>query len=562
MSYFAVTVSLLANPNVIPLVKGQLSNQGLVGYWKFDKGSGTVAIDASGNNNNGSIQNHPVWVNGKSGLALSFNGFDSYVELPSNFIRSLSSVTISVWFKTTSYGVIIGDEDTEYPNNPTNTVPIIYIGTDGKLRGELWVGYVSPITSERAVNDGSWHNVVLVGDIDTQSLYLDGSIVGTLSGAINNLNMNINYVGTICWGSYDRGSWPASSGIWGFFNGVMDELQVYDLALAPNQFPYALNSSIANPKYDLKGIWQWNDIWLGVKYTHTVTISTFNTDGTFSGTGYNNNGPEKEDITGQIIGDTITFRWVTTSDVSNGVTLDGTGKVFSSSFMNGTGIQSDGYGSILWDATRIQNQLSTNTPFSSNQPIPSLTSSITTPPSSIPYNYSIIIVFLGLFLTVMAGVVIWRKIVTSRNGKENAKPLNGYTQQGQTFQEKEKEKAEHEREEQERQRAERERAEQQWRNEQQRRERAEQSEREQQRQREQRAQQDTQWNNSIDPYGILDVPRIAPQGEVKDRWRKLTKLYHPDRCKDKDPITQELYARKFDEINKAWEEIRKARGWN
>ena len=69
MSYFAVTVSLLANPNVIPLVKGQLSNQGLVGYWKFDKGSGTVAIDASGNNNNGSIQNHPVWVNGKSGLA-------------------------------------------------------------------------------------------------------------------------------------------------------------------------------------------------------------------------------------------------------------------------------------------------------------------------------------------------------------------------------------------------------------------------------------------------------------------------------------------------------------
>ena len=250
-----------------------------------------------------------------------------------------------------------------------------------------------------------------------------------------------------------------------YLNGTLDEVAIYNRALSDAEIRLhyldSSPSSTTSPQaYDLRGTWLWNDIWLGSKYQHTVTISTFNSDGTFSGTGYNNNGPEKEDVTGQIIGDAITFRWVTTSDVSNGVTLDGTGKVFSSSFMNGTGIQSDGYGSILWDATKIQNLPSTNTQSPSNQPTPSLTSSLTTPPSSIPSNYSIIIVFLGLFLTVIAGVVIWRKIVTNRNGKENAKPLNGYTQQRQTFQEKEKEKAEREREEQERQRAERERAEQ------------------------------------------------------------------------------------------------------
>jgi peptidoglycan/xylan/chitin deacetylase (PgdA/CDA1 family) len=39
-----------------------------------------------------------------------------------------------------------------------------------------------------------------------------------------------------------------------------------------------------------------------------------------------------------------------------GNTIDGTGTVLSSSYMSGTGFQSDGYGPISWDATRIQNQ--------------------------------------------------------------------------------------------------------------------------------------------------------------------------------------------------------------
>jgi hypothetical protein len=68
-------------------------------------------------------------------------------------------------------------------------------------------------------------------------------------------------------------------------------------------------------------------------------------------------------------------------------------------------------------------------------------------------------------------------------------------------------------------------------------------------------------SNAADPYEILEVPRIALYNEVKDAWRKLSLIYHPDRCKDKDPVTQKLYAKKFDEINKAWEEIRRLRGW-
>ena len=34
---------------------------GLVGYWKFDEGSGSIAYDSSGNNNNGTLYGDPVW---------------------------------------------------------------------------------------------------------------------------------------------------------------------------------------------------------------------------------------------------------------------------------------------------------------------------------------------------------------------------------------------------------------------------------------------------------------------------------------------------------------------
>jgi hypothetical protein len=37
---------------------------GLVGYWKLNEGSGTIAYDSSGNNNNGRLHGNPLWFTG------------------------------------------------------------------------------------------------------------------------------------------------------------------------------------------------------------------------------------------------------------------------------------------------------------------------------------------------------------------------------------------------------------------------------------------------------------------------------------------------------------------
>jgi hypothetical protein len=81
--------------------------QGLVGYWPFDEGSGTIAYDYSGNGNNGTLVNGPQWVDGKVGKALMFNNSGGRVEIPDNDLLSTHAVdstqeqTIVVWIKPT-----------------------------------------------------------------------------------------------------------------------------------------------------------------------------------------------------------------------------------------------------------------------------------------------------------------------------------------------------------------------------------------------------------------------------------------------------------------------------
>ncbi|MEU4674422.1 hypothetical protein AB0F91_42295 [Amycolatopsis sp. NPDC023774] len=50
-------------------------------------------------------------------------------------------------------------------------MPVLYIGTDGKLYGQFWTGTVAPIVSSGKVNGSALHSVTLVGQGNTQSMY-------------------------------------------------------------------------------------------------------------------------------------------------------------------------------------------------------------------------------------------------------------------------------------------------------------------------------------------------------------------------------------------------------
>ncbi|MHC4518899.1 MAG: LamG-like jellyroll fold domain-containing protein, partial [Planctomycetota bacterium] len=61
---------------------GRVVDPSLVGWWTFDEGAGTVAVDASGLDSHGDLVNGPVWRDdGRRNGCLFFDGADDYVRV-------------------------------------------------------------------------------------------------------------------------------------------------------------------------------------------------------------------------------------------------------------------------------------------------------------------------------------------------------------------------------------------------------------------------------------------------------------------------------------------------
>jgi hypothetical protein len=86
------------------------STTGLVGYWPFEEGSGTVTADASGNGATGNLQCNgtcngttllaPQWVSGKVGSwALDFPSSSGVSVSPA---YSTNTITMSLWYNANS----------------------------------------------------------------------------------------------------------------------------------------------------------------------------------------------------------------------------------------------------------------------------------------------------------------------------------------------------------------------------------------------------------------------------------------------------------------------------
>ena len=114
-----------------------------------------------------------------------FNGSSSYLALP-NALIGPGNQSVSLWFKTTATGGILLSSSADPVNDATtqNTFTTnLYVGDDGYLQGEFDYNDV-PIASSAPVNDGQWHNVVLAAGTSSQSMYLDGKLVGSVSGTV------------------------------------------------------------------------------------------------------------------------------------------------------------------------------------------------------------------------------------------------------------------------------------------------------------------------------------------------------------------------------------------
>ena len=225
--FFGVGIFLLAHGLTTGYVAAQLQN-GLVGYWSFDDGTGTIASDSSGNGNIGTLVNGPSWItSGEIAGALFFDGVDDYVSFTS---QAQSIISISAWvYAQASPGNVFPQiiDMPGYvlflaePSNPnSNPASLGFLSRRSDRDGE-WD------TPANSMAYNSWNHVAVVYDSSSTSnnadLYLNG-VKQTISKITSPQGTQTANEGAGIIGNRI----PLNRG----WEGLIDELRVYNRALS------------------------------------------------------------------------------------------------------------------------------------------------------------------------------------------------------------------------------------------------------------------------------------------------------------------------------------------
>jgi gliding motility-associated-like protein len=199
------------------------------------------ALDQTGADRDGTVVGTATYGSGASGQAICFSNnnvvrgttVQNYLTLPSDLIRGRgSNFTISLRFKTSTYGAILGYQNAAVGAARSEWVPILYVQSDGKLNANLWQGSVLNVTSTNRVDDGNWHKVEFSAAPGSITVYIDGVLAGTSTGTINHLAMSFNQLGAVT----TEGVWTGDPiDGWFGFNGCIDEFIIVDKSLTASQ---------------------------------------------------------------------------------------------------------------------------------------------------------------------------------------------------------------------------------------------------------------------------------------------------------------------------------------
>jgi hypothetical protein len=144
----------------------------------------------------------------------------------SAFTSAPATSTLRTWIRTTRTGVIVGCQSEEHAGLPSRRwLPMIYVGTTGRLYGQHWTSDSRVQVTDKTVTDGAWHHVVLIRDQNDQRLFVDGALIGESSAPIESDGLSKCQAGTGA-----TSLWPDGPRGWMPFNGEVDGL---DISLRP-----------------------------------------------------------------------------------------------------------------------------------------------------------------------------------------------------------------------------------------------------------------------------------------------------------------------------------------
>jgi hypothetical protein len=198
---------------------------GLVSWWPGDG----HARDIQGGND-GTLLGGATYAPGVVDQAFSFDGIDDSVEVPYDpSLNIRDEITLDAWImKTgpcTNNCFIVHKQDGDYPGTDFRYGLLLYGATSQLVLGLNTTGiWEDVVVSSRVLEDNVWYHVAGTYDGSTASIYIDGILEASVArtGQIQPSVVGPLYIGQNVGGF----------GTVEFFNGLIDEVDVYDRALS------------------------------------------------------------------------------------------------------------------------------------------------------------------------------------------------------------------------------------------------------------------------------------------------------------------------------------------
>lgn len=226
--------SITARANVSGIVSDK------VAIWHFNEGSGQTAYDAGGNNNVATLGSSPsadandtTWYNGIAGYGMKFNENDFMYTLNSPSLQTSGDLTIKAWLYPTNIskgrqGIISKHYSYEYDI-------IMEDGSIGCPRGQISFYHGNGTYEEiqepsgMVVSENQWNYIAISRNMTDKTIrfYLNGKFVGAddfvAAPVASTYNISIG--------------WRKGTG--NYFNGIIDEIEIYNRVLTGDEIAAA-----------------------------------------------------------------------------------------------------------------------------------------------------------------------------------------------------------------------------------------------------------------------------------------------------------------------------------
>jgi hypothetical protein len=225
-TYYYVVTAVTPTGETAPSNQAKAITATQLHTWlKFDETTGTTASDASGNGHAATLINGPLWTTGRSGNAISLDGTNDYLALPTGVVTDLSDFTIATWVYWNAaqtwariFDFGSGTGRYMYLCPKTGGGAVRFCTTVDGGYGE------QGINGTAALPTGQWAHVAVTLSGTTATLYVNGVAVGS-NTAVAHAPFRLaattqNWIG--------RSQYSADP----YFNGKLDDFRIYNGALS------------------------------------------------------------------------------------------------------------------------------------------------------------------------------------------------------------------------------------------------------------------------------------------------------------------------------------------